>query len=1151
MKCHRHNDLRPQAVKLLLTAWLTIAWASYAMGQVPTAASSAALSPLPNDSWLALAKQDANLNDLVILSEDHILAVGDRGLIIRSDSSGRNWQTLESSTTANLYGIRFSSQGFGLAVGGWVGADTRMSHAVLLRSDNGGRVWQSVTVQHLPRLTGLRIQDNHCLAWGDYSPQWRTSLFESLDGGQTWRGVQRHLSGSATPLPIGHATAAELASSGQVGVVDSLGRAYIEASTMPAKDASLATITEPSRPLRGLHFTGTSWIACGAHGELITSLDGSSWSDAAVPLSPAAQQLCHWQAISQIDDRIWVCGQPGSIVLTSEDRGSTWKIRRTGQTLPLSAMQFVDQNRGWATGPMGLVLATRDGGQSWYAQRNNARRLGMLAVSRDSQNIPWAPLAAAAWDEQIAVAATVYREVDPIEEANFLPSVAVAQRDLAPQISLVGTDHVPLLETTDQALLGKPTEHLAEQLAVHLRCWRPDVVLLGQVAPDRELAPQPIVDWLGQTSLRQAVPVRLQSLEIEALAALKLSAEVDTAMSEELDLPEWSVSKLASTCEPERGQYTEQSGRLLRTPGISIWDCLLPLSVRDRSAAKSTSMRTIWSQSQAKSSFNALLGAIPASHETQRKINLQNIGNFQLVMGRVHRDRSIEQLAQTPVDSQSMEQWTSDLDFLMRSVPARESGAVLQRLANRLNATHDWPQRQVVYQRLIELAPYSDAADWARLDQLALGFSDESLAWRRLETRRDDGLQPSPRSLQSVATASLGMASEAPANTGGTNTSPRAESWNATPFGEVKLAHGNGFDNQAAVVAASAALPIFGSNPPSFNANDPHAIYAGAANATPSDGSNIYVDAREPAAVERATFDAAQSLTTVIDDSWQRLLHVMHAQSPALLSRPDLELRLFRSEQLAEKHLPEVGLNRLRRLSDSRQLIGWPQMAQQESALQQGRTSELRWAVRARSTGQPPLLDGNLNEPFWQNAEVMQLTELDALSTDSAESGAARPQPAKTLVRWSFDHEYLYVGIVAPRIGSSTPPVERRGYDADLEAVDHVQLTLDTDRDYCTAIELGISADGRTYDRCCGYVAYNPKWHVSIQSQPQQWTAELAIELADLTCQTELVGAAWAVSARRLQPNQAAQSWSRLRTHVPYLHAGGLLLFGADDDVVK
>ncbi len=1135
MKLHQLNRPRRMASQLLVAGCLIAVWAVYGLAQLPVERDSVGASSIPNDSWIALAKHDANLNDLVILSEDHVLAVGDRGLMIRSDSSGRNWETLETSTTANLHGLRFSSLGFGLAVGGWIGSDTRMSHAVLLRSDDGGRQWQSVPVPQLPRLIGVRIQENYCLAWGDYSPQWRTGLFESLDGGQTWRGVQRMASGEQTPLPIGHATAAELVSSGQVGVVDSLGRAYIETSRRESQDAPLMNIAEPNRPLRGLHFTGSSWLACGARGELIASPDGLLWSDVAVPLSAAAKQLCEWQAISQIGETIWVCGQPGSIVLTSPDRGGTWHVRRTGQTLPLSAIQFVDQNRGWAIGPMGLVLATRDGGQSWYAQRNSSRRLGMLAVSRDWQSLPWAPLAAAAWDEQLAVAAKVYQTVDPIEEANFLPSVSAAYRDVAPQVSLAGAEHVPLEESNDQSAPSP----LVAQLAMHLRCWRPDVVLLGQVPADSELAPQPLTDWLGQAWLRHPLPELQQSLEVEALAAMKLSTEVDTVMVDELDLPVWSVSKLASTCEPERGQYTEQCGRLLRTTGVSIWDCLLPLSLRDRSAATTTSMRTIWTHSQAKSSFNTLLGAIPASGETQREIHLKNIGNFQLVMGRVHRDRSIEQLAQRPVDSLTIEQWSRDLDFLMRSVPMRECAAVLQRLANRLSVTHDWPQRQVVYQRLIDSTPHADAADWARLDQLAMGVSDESLAWRRFETRRADGLQRSYGPLQAVPTSEPGTALDPLGNLEQTNRRARAESWNATPFGEVKLANESGVQSALAVVTASAAMPVM--SPP------PHAMIplsSDASSASPA-------DARQVDALNRAMFDAAQSLGTVSDSSWQKLLHVTHAQSPLLLTRPDMELRQFRSQQAAQQHAPEAGLERVGRLADARQLIGWPQMAQQELALQQGRAHELRWAVRAKSTHQPPLLDGSLDEQFWQVADVMELAELEFDKGQSPQAGATDPQRPKTLVRWGFDHEYLYVGIIAPRSGESPPPVERRGYDADLDAVDHLRLTLDTDRDYCTAIELGISADGRTYDRCCGYVEYNPKWHVSVRSQPQHWTAELAIELADLTCHTQLPGSAWAVSARRLQPGKATQSWSRLRTHVPYLQASGLLLFDADSGAVR
>ena len=90
---------------------------------------------------------------------------------------------------------------------------------------------------------------------------------------------------------------------------------------------------------------------------------------------------------------------------------------------------------------------------------------------------------------------------------------------------------------------------------------------------------------------------------------------------------------------------------------------------------------------------------------------------------------------------------------------------------------------------------------------------------------------------------------------------------------------------------------------------------------------------------------------------------------------------------------------------------------------------------------------------------------------------------------------------------------------------------------------MAVAADGRTYDRCCGEAEYNPKWHVSVRNDSSHWYAELAIELSELTCTAELADTAWAVSARRWQPTQSSQSWSRLRSHTPYLHGSGLLLF--------
>ncbi len=1072
---------------------------------------------LPNDAWIALGRDDANLNDLAILSEDHVLAVGDRGLILRSDSSGRKWETLASPTTANLYGIRFSPIGFGLAVGGWIGSSTRMSHAVLLRTLDSGRTWQAVPSSSLPRLTGLRVQQNRCLAWGDYSPLWRTSVFESLDGGQTWRGLplprMANGEGDNMAAPIGHATAAELSSHGAVGAIDVLGRAFLSGPNADGGKATRPTIAQPTQPLHALHYTGSSWLACGAQGELIISRDGAQWASVDLPLSPAARQHCQWQAITQVGDTLWICGSPGSILLTSPDGGVSWQVKRTGQTLPLSAMHFVDHSRGWATGPMGLVLATRDGGQTWYAQRQRARRLGVLAVSSSEHDLPWAPMVAAAWDEQVAVAATVYQSIDAIEQADFLRSRSATYRDLAPQVGLAGIYSQSLTEGT--------SANVSARMALDLRCWRPDVVLLGEEANNRP----------GQREL--APP-----LERMLLTAIKNSGEPQPFLSDELDLPVWNAAKLVCTCAPEQSQFSEQSSRLLRTPGIAIWDCLLPLpaAVRDtpKNATVNIAMRTVWTQSQAKSAFSALLGAVPVNNENQRQVNIRDIGNFQLVMGRVHRDRSLERLAQTANNLQPLAQWTSDLEFVMRSVPTRESTAVLQRLAQQLSVSENWPHRKIVCQRLIGVEPQSDIADWARLELLTLDASDECAAWRRIDALRSRDLPLAAAALKAMPVHDNPSLRGGMGSVWGSDAGVQTATWNASPFGDLKAVSENQSIVSSMVVSASAALPEPDLNAVVRNADARLSSNSDGPASTAQD-ANLF-DAK---AGQLSTLDDASSQAESPSPAWHQWLHTAQLQSPVLLARPDLELRQFRSNHLTQPMNPSTdeGLARLQRLASTGQLIGWPQMAQQELGLLFGHADGLRWTTEAAIADQPPLLDGVLNDPFWQRAKAMELTEFE--TTTQA-----------THIRWAYDHEYLYVGITAPRSNGNTPLalVERRGYDADLRSVDHVQLTLDTDRDYCTAIELGIAADGRTYDRCCGMADYNPKWHVGVRSQADQWTAELAIELDALTTQTELAGRAWAVSARRLQPDGGKQSWSRLRSHAAYLHASGLLMFDANAD---
>jgi photosystem II stability/assembly factor-like uncharacterized protein len=67
--------------------------------------------------------------------------------------------------------------------------------------------------------------------------------------------------------------------------------------------------------------------------------------------------------------RIVAVGEHG-IVLLSDDEGKTYRqARSVPVSATLSAVSFADDKHGWVVGQWGVILATRDGGETWEKQR--------------------------------------------------------------------------------------------------------------------------------------------------------------------------------------------------------------------------------------------------------------------------------------------------------------------------------------------------------------------------------------------------------------------------------------------------------------------------------------------------------------------------------------------------------------------------------------------------------------------------------------------------------------------------------------------------------------------------------------------------------------------------------------------------------------
>ncbi len=108
-----------------------------------------------------------------------VVAVGERGNIVRSDDSGRSWEVLHTPSAATLTAVTFTDLQHGWAVG---------HLGTILATRDGGTTWslQGETLGPDVSLLDVTTFDNrHVLAVGAYG-----AAFHSYDGGRTWNPVR-------------------------------------------------------------------------------------------------------------------------------------------------------------------------------------------------------------------------------------------------------------------------------------------------------------------------------------------------------------------------------------------------------------------------------------------------------------------------------------------------------------------------------------------------------------------------------------------------------------------------------------------------------------------------------------------------------------------------------------------------------------------------------------------------------------------------------------------------------------------------------------------------------------------------------------------------------------------------------------------------
>jgi hypothetical protein len=198
--------------------------------------------------------------------------------------------------------------------------------------------------------------------------------------------------------------------------------------------------------------------------------------------------------------------------------------------------------------------------------------------------------------------------------------------------------------------------------------------------------------------------------------------------------------------------------------------------------------------------------------------------------------------------------------------------------------------------------------------------------------------------------------------------------------------------------------------------------------------------------------------------------------------------------------------------------------------------------LRAFRTAAPPVIDGRLDDPAWQQAPASRAF------TQKAPFEGAPPSEA-TEVRVLYDDAALYVAIDCEQLASPvTARLTRR--DREIEA-DQVTVAISSRGDQRTAFEFAVTAsgvlsDGLYFDDEEYARSWDENWEAEVTRTPRGWSAELHIPLRALRFEGRPVES-WGFNVWRfISARQEIAEWA----YAPRTLSGVVSRFGTLDNLV-
>ncbi len=306
--------------------------------------------------------------DVQAFDADHAIVVGYSGKILLTADGGFTWTQVASGTNRALYRVRFVDPN-----NGWISGQ----EGLILHTTDGGKTWQRQKSGTSVYLFSLYFIDaNHGWAVGD-----RSIILDTRDGGATWN-LHKIVSAASKELSAEEALVSadpvlydvQFLDANTGWVVGEFGKIYHttdggliwveqEQSLLGAEVVNVLDL--PS--FFGVRFNDAQHgLVAGLDGKIARTDDaGAQWKFEKMKLDfPIVDPL--FNPFQFPDGTGYVVGAAGEVVHLATP-GGEWERAKIGMEVLtwLRGMSWVDQQNGWIVGGLGLILHTKDGGQSW------------------------------------------------------------------------------------------------------------------------------------------------------------------------------------------------------------------------------------------------------------------------------------------------------------------------------------------------------------------------------------------------------------------------------------------------------------------------------------------------------------------------------------------------------------------------------------------------------------------------------------------------------------------------------------------------------------------------------------------------------------------------------------------------------------------